>query len=294
MTGKHEKDHATQEEAEKPKKTVKPGSRRPVVLVAVILCSIIMVGSILLPSLAAIVSGVNNSKQQARAAAETAAADAETADAETADAATTDATTTEAADTATAQSTVLDNINSRYSGTVETLESKLSENPQDAATLINLANNYYQWASYAMRYASSDDEQQHVTDLLTKAEGYYDQYLALDDASTARASRAMCQFYLGDPTGAQAVLEELVSQDATFAPGWANLGLVYQALGNTDKATEAYNKALSSDPTNKYGLQSTVNSQLSSLTASTGSADPSSATTSGGSLADALASGTGK
>ncbi|WP_293820116.1 tetratricopeptide repeat protein [uncultured Parolsenella sp.] len=289
MTGKHEKDHATQEEAEKPKKTVKPGSRRPVVLVAVILCSIIMVGSILLPSLAAIVSGVNNSKQQARAAAETAAAEAETADA-----ATTDAATTEAADTATAQSTVLDNINSRYSGTVETLESKLSENPQDAATLINLANNYYQWASYAMRYASSDDEQQQVTDLLTKAEGYYDQYLALDDASTARASRAMCQFYLGDPTGALAALEELVSQDATFAPGWANLGLVYQALGNTDKATEAYNKALSSDPTNKYGLQSTVNSQLSSLTASTGSADPSSATTSGGSLADALASGTGK
>ena len=266
MAGKHEKDHATQEEAEKPKKTVKPGSRRPVVLVAVILCSIIMVGSILLPSLSAIVSGVNNSKQQAHAAAETAAA----------------------------QSTVLDNINSRYSGTVETLESKLSENPQDAATLINLANNYYQWASYAMRYASSDDEQQQVTDLLTKAEGYYDQYLALDDASTARAYRAMCQFYLGDPTGALAALEELVSQDATFAPGWANLGLVYQALGNTDKATEAYNKALSSDPTNKYGLQSTVNSQLSSLTASTGSADPSSATTSGGSLADALASGTGK
>lgn len=284
MTGKHEKDHATQEEAEKPKKTVKPGSRRPVVLVAVILCSIIMVGSILLPSLSAIVSGVNNSKQQAHAAAETAAAEAETAD----------AATTEAADTATAQSTVLDNINSRYSGTVETLESKLSENPQDAATLINLANNYYQWASYAMRYASSDDEQQQVTDLLTKAEGYYDQYLALDDASTARAYRAMCQFYLGDPTGALAALEELVSQDATFAPGWANLGLVYQALGNTDKATEAYNKALSSDPTNKYGLQSTVNSQLSSLTASTGSADPSSATTSGGSLADALASGTGK
>lgn len=138
MTGKHEKDHATQEEAEKPKKTVKPGSRRPVVLVAVILCSIIMVGSILLPSLSAIVSGVNNSKQQAHAAAETAAAEAETADA-----ATTDAATTEAADTATAQSTVLDNINSRYSGTVETLESKLSENPQDAATLINLANNYY-------------------------------------------------------------------------------------------------------------------------------------------------------
>lgn len=289
MTGKHEKDHATQEEAEKPKKTVKPGSRRPVVLVAVILCSIIMVGSILLPSLSAIVSGVNNSKQQAHAAAETAAAEAETADA-----ATTDAATTEAADTATAQSTVLDNINSRYSGTVETLESKLSENSQDAATLINLANNYYQWASYAMRYASSDDEQQQVTDLLTKAEGYYDQYLALDDASTARAYRAMCQFYLGDPTGALAALEELVSQDATFAPGWANLGLVYQALGNTDKATEAYNKALSSDPTNKYGLQSTVNSQLSSLTASTGSADPSSATTSGGSLADALASGTGK
>lgn len=289
MTGKHEKDHATQEEAEKPKKTVKPGSRRPVVLVAVILCSIIMVGSILLPSLSAIVSGVNNSKQQAHAAAETAAAEAETADA-----ATTDAATTEAADTATAQSTVLDNINSRYSGTIETLESKLSENPQDAATLINLANNYYQWASYAMRYASSDDEQQQVTDLLTKAEGYYDQYLALDDASTARAYRAMCQFYLGDPTGALAALEELVSQDATFAPGWANLGLVYQALGNTDKATEAYNKALSSDPTNKYGLQSTVNSQLSSLTASTGSADPSSATTSGDSLADALASGTGK
>lgn len=253
-------------------KTPKRGVRRPIVLVGVILVSVIMVGSILLPSLSAIVSGVSNTVGEASAT--TAAA--------------TTAQTSEAA-TTTAANTMLDAVNSRYQGAVDSLESKVSANPSDAAALINLANSYFTWGSQARSYATTDDESAQVSDKFTKAMGYYDRYLAIEDANAAHVSRAMCQYYLGDVAGAQAALEQFCARVADYAPAWADLGTIYQASGDTQKATDAYGKALSADPEDKYGLKSTVNSKLSALTA----ASTASATTdAGASLGAALDSAT--
>ena len=234
-------------------------ARRPLVFAAVIVCSVIMVGSFLLPSLSAIISGVQNTVKENSA---------------TTAAATTDAATTEEAQTTNTQ---LEQVDSTYSSKTEGLEAKLDETDEasDAATLINLGNTYYTWATQAKTYASTEDEESHVSELYTKAQGYYDRYLALEDASAARVGRIMCQYYLGDTAGAIAALEEFCASVDDYAPAWADLGKMYEDEGETEKATDAYNKALDADPDNKYGQQSTVNSALSALTADASTDDAS-------------------
>lgn len=236
--------HHAAEDAE-PRRTVKPSSRRPVVLVAVILVSIIMVGSILLPSLSAIVSGMQASSSSSS----------------------TDAA--QASEAATTTNSYMDQLDSRYQSTADSLAAKLESNPNDAAALINLANTYLTWGDMAKNYASTDEENAHVTDLLQKAEGYYDTYLESNDAAAAHVNRALCQYYLGDTDGAIAALEKFVAATPDYAPAWANLGMIYQAKGDTEAATNAYNKALEVDPNDENGMKSYVTSQLQALSTST-------------------------
>ena len=251
-----EKDAPEKDDAEKGEHLVTPSRRRPVVLVAVVACSIIMVGSILLPSLSSIVSGIRRS-----AAAATAAA-------------TTDAATT--GEAATTTNSKMDSIDSSYQAKVDALEAKLQDKPDDLASLINVANDYRDWGQAATRYATSDDERAHASELLTKAMGHYDSYLALEDSSAARVSRAMCQYYQGDVDGAKAALLAVTQADGTYAPAWAQLATIFKAQGDTQAETDALNRALSVDPDDVYGVRSTVTQRLSALTA--GSASTSAAT----------------
>ena len=251
-----EKDAPEKDDAEKGEHLVTPSRRRPVVLVAVVACSIIMVGSILLPSLSSIVSGIRRS-----AAAATAAA-------------TTDAATT--GEAATTTNSKMDSIDSSYQAKVDALEAKLQDKPDDLASLINVANDYRDWGQAATKYATSDDERAHASELLTKAMGHYDSYLALEDSSAARVSRAMCQYYQGDVDGAKAALLAVTQADGTYAPAWSQLATIFKAQGDTQAETDALNRALSVDPDDVYGVRSTVTQRLSALTA--GSASTSAAT----------------
>lgn len=228
-----------------PEHAVTPARRRPIVLIAVIVCSVIMVGSILLPSLSAIVSGARRSISASTAAASTEAA-----------------TTT----------SYRDKLDGYYQPKASQLEDRLSKDSSDTAALINLANTYYTWGATAVSRASSDDDRAHAKDLLAKAMGYYDSYLATDDAAAAHASRAMCQYYLGDVDGAKSALEELAGRVSSYAPAWVDLGTIYEAAGDTQSATNAYNKALEVDPSDTYGVKRTATSKLSSLTSASTSA----------------------
>lgn len=230
-------------------RTSVPAARRSAVLVGVIFVSVIMVGSCLLPSLSAIISGIQNAQESSTTEAAT-SEDASTDDAET------EAETT---------NSYMDSLDETYQPKVEALEAKLEENAEDKATLINLANTYLKWADTGRNYASSDADTEHVNELLTKAEGYYDSYLALDNASAARVSRALCQYYLGETDAAIKALKAVAADDESYAPAWTNLGMIYEDTGDTDAAKEAYNKAIEVDPNDTYGLQSYASSQLSSI-----------------------------
>lgn len=245
-----EKEQSAQAAEEQDDRTSVPVARRSAVLVGVIFVSVIMVGSCLLPSLSAIISGIQN----AQTASSTEAATSEDASTEEAD--------TEEAETT---NSYMESLDETYQPKVEALEAKLEENAEDKATLINLANTYLKWADTGRNYASSDTDTEHVNELLTKAEGYYDSYLKLDNASAARVSRALCQYYLGDTDAAIKALKAVAADDESYAPAWTNLGMIYEDTGDTDAAKEAYNKAIEVDPNDTYGLQSYASSQLSSI-----------------------------
>lgn len=251
-TGRGRSRSVSPAEDQAPVRTVTPSRRRPAVVIGVVIASIIMVGSILLPSLSAIISGIQKSKASATTATTAAATSAAATDASTSDAETTN--------------TYMNDLDEHYQSIVSPLEEKLKDSPDDKAALINLANNYLNWGSTARNYASSDDDQAHIRELLTTAEGYYDSYLELEDASAARVNRALCQYYLGDQSGAIKAIEDFTKSVGDYAPAWTNLGMMYQETGETEKATDAFNKALEVDPDNTYGLQSYATSQLRSLT----------------------------
>lgn len=161
-----------------------------------------------------------------------------------------------------------------YEDTVADLESTVEQNPDDSASLLTLANDYYTWGSYVSMLATTDDETSHGLDLFGKAVERYDQYLGLvgddtssDDVNSARVSRAMCLYYQGQTDEALSALEELTqsSEDFSYAPAWADLGLLYEYSGSTDKAIAAYQRAIECDPDDEAGAKSYAEQRLESL-----------------------------
>lgn len=228
--------------------------RKPLIVVAVVLASLIMAISILLPSLSAVIEAFTSSDETAT-----------TTEVETVDA--------ESEDAADSMQGYIDTVDERYSATADSLKAKVEADGSDKASLINLANTYYTWGTAVNNYASSDEQKAHVTELLNNAITYYDQYLALGDSGAAYVNRALCQYYIGDTDAAREALEKYVVTNASYAPAWSNLGMMYNAAGETEKALQAYNNVLTVDPNDEYGLKSNAQSQVDSLSATTDEAE---------------------
>lgn len=234
--------------------------RRALIVTGVVLASLIMALSILLPSLSAVIEGLTSSDDASTTAASTEAATTE-------DAATTEASTEDA------MQEYIDTVDERYSATVDTLKAKVEADATDKASIINLANTYYTWGTSVTNYATSDAQQEHVQELLQNAITYYDQYLALEDSNAVHVNRALCQYYLGDINSSIHALEDFCETVADYAPAWANLGMMYTSAGENDLALSAYNKALTVDPNDEYGLKSSIESQIETLSATTKDAE---------------------
>ena len=160
----------------------------------------------------------------------------------------------------------VDYVDSQYEDYVADLESQLEGDPENAETLLATARACSTWGTTVMMLAADDAEAAHGTELVERAVGYYDRYLALDNASDARAERAMCEYYLGDAETATADLEALTTDDPEYATGWYDLGLLYEGQGQTDEALAAYQKAVELDPDDEQGVGSSAQSRVDELT----------------------------
>ena len=195
--------------------------------------------------------------------------------------------------------TGIDLVDANYAAVVDPLEAKLSENPEDLATILNLGNDYMAWASEASAYASDDAGSAHVTELYDKAIGYFDQYLEINDSAVVKSNRAMCHLYKGDADAALQQLQDVTSETPDYGPAWVNIGIIKEYQGDTDAAKEAYQKAVEADPNDEYGAKSQADRRLAALAAAEGgdvtanAAGTTDATTTDGAeaLEDALDSG---
>ncbi len=161
----------------------------------------------------------------------------------------------------------MDQIDAQYGTAAQSLLTQYDADPSNPSALLNLANGYFDWGVAALNHAGGDADEAHARELLSDAIGYYDTYLDENPgAKSATVDRAICLFYTGDADRAVAELQDLVSEDPTFAPAWANLGMFYESQGSTEKAADAYQKAIDAtadeDP---YGVRSYAEERLSAI-----------------------------
>lgn len=154
------------------------------------------------------------------------------------------ATSADGSETST-DGSAMESIDAQYGTAAQQLASQYEADPTNPSTLLNLANGYFDWGVAAMNHAASDEDSAHARELLARAVEYYDTYLADNPgAKSATVDRAICVFYAGDTDQAIEALEALISDDPSFAPAWANLGMFYESQGSTEKAADAYRRAI--------------------------------------------------
>lgn len=193
-------------------------------------------------------------------------ADTSSSSSSTDSSATSDTATSESSSSTSETSTTVSSLDADYQVEVSALEKRLADDPKNLAALLNLGKHYMSWA-YSVSYYGGSEEgaTDHAHDLFDKAIGYYDQYLALNDSNAVKVDRALCQFYAGDYDAAQAALEKLTKDAPDYGPAWANLGLVYESMWNTESAQDAYKKAAEADPNDEYGARSFANRRLAAM-----------------------------
>lgn len=264
------------------------GKLSPAAKVVIVIFAVLMALAMMLPSLASVIASNN------QAASQQEAQESSSSDDGGSDSSGTDDSSSSQDDSDDASlDGVPDDLQSAaqsYAGTVAKLEAKLDDDPNNLATLINLANDYMNWGYSSLQSSSTDEDTSYSNGLLQKAIDYFDRYLELNDSNTAKVDRALCQYYRGDTSTATAALEQITQDAPDFGPGWANLGMVYEQAGDTDKAIEAYQKAVDADANNEYGAKSFANQRLVALNKSSSS---SSSSTSSDTLGDGMSSSSG-
>lgn len=232
--------------------------------VVIVVFAVIMALAMMLPSFASVIASNNQEAAEQQSQNSTANSNASSSSNE-------NGSSDDSADDSAATDGVPENLQSlakQYYGRNQELQSKLDDDPNNLAALLNLAQNYMNWGYQARSQSSTDEETAYSKGLLDQAIGYFDRYLALNHSNSAKVDRALCQYYEGDTDAALAALQQITTDAPDFAPAWANLGLLYENSGETDQAKDAYQKAADADPNDEYGAKTFANQRLVQITAS--------------------------
>lgn len=161
---------------------------------------------------------------------------------------------------------IRDSINNQFTATVDTLQTQLDADPENPDLIKQLGTAYMQWAANLQYYAMTDEQTLDVYDKAKKAKEYYDSYLEDNDDADIADAAAMCVYYYGETSNAIKALEEVVEKYPDHAGSYANLGMLYEVQGETEKAIENYNLAIEKDPDDEASAKSYAESRLSALT----------------------------
>lgn len=144
-------------------------------------------------------------------------------------------------------------------------EDRLKEDPDNLAALLNLGSLYMNWGYSATYSATTDEETAYAKDLVKKAVDCFDKYLKLNDDNAVKVNKALCEFYAGDAEAAVKALEKITADVPDYPLAWANLGMLYEQSYDTEKASEAYKKAVETDPNDEYGAKTYANQRIIAL-----------------------------
>ena len=256
--------------------------------IAIAVIAVVMALSMMLPSLSSIFSGSSSS---------TTTDQSSSADASTSESTSSSSSDSSSSSSSTSTTSTVDTIDSEYKTLVASLESKLANDPNNLATLLNLGRDYMQWGYQVVYSGTTDADTTHGNDLLDKAISYFDQYLALNDSNSVKVDSALCLLYKGDTSGAISALQQITTDSPDYGPAWANLGLAYEISGDSTSALSAYQQAETTDADDEYGAKSyaekriaAINSSTTSTTSGTSATSGTSSTSTTQGLSDTLAS----
>jgi cytochrome c-type biogenesis protein CcmH/NrfG len=249
--------------------------------IVIVIFALLMVVSLLLPSLSAVFSSIQSSTESSEQSSSTDSDSDSSTDSSDSD-----------SDSSDDSSSASSSADEKYSPLVESLEAKYAEDSTNLATLLNLGKNYMSWGVTVTYSGTTDSDTSHANELLTNAVKYFDEYLALKDSSAVKVDRALCLYYEEDTSGALSALQALTEEAPDYGPGWANLGMLYEVSGDTDKATEAYNKAIETDPDDEYGSKTYAENRISSIESAASSSSDSSSSSSSTSTTSSSSSST--
>ena len=257
--------------------------------IAIAVIAVVMALSMMLPSLSSIFSGSSSST--------TTTDQSSSADASTSESTSSSSSDSSSSSSSTSTTSTVDTIDSEYKTLVSSLESKLANDPNNLATLLNLGRDYMQWGYQVVYNGTTDADTTHGNDLLDKAISYFDQYLALNDSNSVKVDSALCLLYKGDTSGAISALQQITTDSPDYGPAWANLGLAYEISGDSTSALSAYQQAETTDADDEYGAKSyaekriaAINSSTTSTTSGTSATSGTSSTSTTQGLSDTLAS----
>lgn len=236
--------------------TQKKDGKKKLTSIIIIAFAVLMALSMTLPSLAQIFAS-NNSQADKQAQTE-AAEKKQNAEAGS-------ASQTEVADT-----TTVDGIMKLYSADITRHEKALEKDKNSLVDLLQCGKTYMKAGGQATSVAKTNDDAKKVATLFEQAKGYFDRYLALQDAVTVRVDRALCDLYEGNIDSTIAALKKVTDaapKDAGSEYGYAYmyLGIAYQAKGDTDSAKAAYQQAQKLDPNDEFGARSMAVTRLAQL-----------------------------
>lgn len=174
-----------------------------------------------------------------------------------------------------------------YENDISRHEQALEKNKDSLVDLLQLGKTYMQAGTQASGVAKNEDDAKQVATLFNQAKGYFDRYLALQDAVTVRVDRALCDLYTGniDATISSLVdVTDAAPKDAGSEYGYAYLylGIAYQAKGDTDAAKAAYQQAQKLDPDDEFGARSMAVARLAQLASANQPQTPDSGTSGNG------------
>ncbi|OUP09513.1 tetratricopeptide repeat protein [Collinsella sp. An2] len=165
---------------------------------------------------------------------------------------------------------VMETVDAQYGTAAQTLRTQYEADPSNPSALLNLANGYFDWGVAALNHSDGTEDEAHAREIFTNAIEYYDEYLDGNPGSkSVVVDRAICVFYTGDHDAAITALENLLADDDSFAPAWANLGMFYETDGRTDDAATAYQRAIdAAGDDDAYNVKDYAQQRLDALQAS--------------------------
>lgn len=177
--------------------------------------------------------------------------------------------------------TSFEGLEERYQPVVDQYQADLDADPDDANAEYRLGTAYFEWASYARFFAGTDEQKEQVDEMFSSATKALTTFIeqqggyTTNTAKQAAVSKALCAFYQDDAAQAIEQLQTL-GDETDYAPAWANLGMVYESEDDDAKAIAAYEKGIAADPDGGLSARSYCEERIKAIkseaAASTGGA----------------------